>query len=92
MIRLGDLAEGQGCLSEAIAFWEEARPLFERSLQAKDVAQIDTRLSTVEKARQKALLELVTSHAPVHLVVEETPEDEKVKKIIHDDDLTSATM
>jgi tetratricopeptide (TPR) repeat protein len=80
MIRLGDLAEGQGCTSEAIAFWEEARPLFEQSLLAKDVAQIDARLSTVEKAHQKALLELVTSHAPVHSVVEETPEDEKVKK------------
>ncbi|KAJ7368932.1 hypothetical protein DFH08DRAFT_983522 [Mycena albidolilacea] len=72
MIRLGDLAEGQGHISEAIAFWEEARPLFEWSLQAKDVAQIDARLSTTEKAHQKALLELVTSHAPVHSVVEET--------------------
>ncbi|KAJ7887623.1 hypothetical protein B0H14DRAFT_3127573 [Mycena olivaceomarginata] len=30
MIRLGDLAEGQGSTSEAIAFWEEARPLFEQ--------------------------------------------------------------
>ncbi|KAJ7862610.1 hypothetical protein B0H14DRAFT_495735 [Mycena olivaceomarginata] len=80
MIRLGDLAEGQGRTLQAIAFWEEARPLFERSLQAKDVAQIDARLSTAEKAHQKALLELVTSHAPVHLVAEETLEDEKVKK------------
>jgi hypothetical protein len=34
---------------------------------------------------------LVTSHAPVHSVVAETPEDEKVKKIIHDN-LPSATM
>ncbi|KAJ7879945.1 hypothetical protein B0H14DRAFT_3769893 [Mycena olivaceomarginata] len=71
MIRLGDLAEGQGHTSEAIAFWEEARPLFERSSQAKDVAQIDARLSTAEKAHQKALLELVTSHTSIHSVVEE---------------------
>jgi hypothetical protein len=91
MIHLGDLAEGQGHTSEAIAFWEEARPLFEWSLQAKDVAKIDARLSTVEKAHQKALLELVTSYAPVHSVVEETLEDEKVKKIIHAN-LPSATM
>jgi tetratricopeptide (TPR) repeat protein len=77
MIRLGDLAEGQGRISEAIAFWEAAQPLFEQSLQAKDVAQIDARLSTVEKDHQKALLELVTSHAPVHSVVEETLEDKK---------------
>ncbi|KAJ7368844.1 hypothetical protein DFH08DRAFT_762954 [Mycena albidolilacea] len=91
MIRLGDLAGGQGHTSEAIAFWEEARPLFEQSLQTKDVAQIDARLSTVEKAHQKALLELVTLHAPVHSVVEETLEDKKVKKIVHED-LPSPTM
>jgi hypothetical protein len=80
MIRLGDLAEGQGRTSEAIAFWEAARPLFEQSWQAKDVAHIDARLSTAEKVHRKTLLELVTPHALVHSVVEKTLEDEKVKK------------
>jgi hypothetical protein len=58
MIRLGDLAEAQGCISKAIDFWQTAQPLFERSLQAKDVAQIEARLATVQKAPQQALLEL----------------------------------
>ncbi|KAF8205279.1 hypothetical protein K438DRAFT_1818879 [Mycena galopus ATCC 62051] len=46
MLRLGDLANKHQCTSEAISFWKAARPLFERSLQTKDVAQIDSRLST----------------------------------------------
>jgi tetratricopeptide (TPR) repeat protein len=58
MIRLGDLAEAQGCISKAIDFWQTAQPLFERSLQAKDVAQIEARLATVQKAPQQASLEL----------------------------------
>ncbi|KAJ7302833.1 hypothetical protein DFH08DRAFT_945519 [Mycena albidolilacea] len=56
MVRLGDLAKKQGQTSKAIGFWRTARPLFEQSLQAKDVAQIDVRLSTVDKAHQKSLL------------------------------------
>ncbi|KAJ7777815.1 hypothetical protein B0H14DRAFT_2631439 [Mycena olivaceomarginata] len=49
MIRLGDLANKQGHTSKAISLWQTARPLFERSLQATDVAQIDVRLSVAEK-------------------------------------------
>ncbi|KAF8171408.1 hypothetical protein K438DRAFT_1852759 [Mycena galopus ATCC 62051] len=56
MLRLGDLASKHGCTSEAIAFWEAARPLFERASQTKDVAQIDSRLATWEKHHNKALL------------------------------------
>ncbi|KAJ7825776.1 hypothetical protein B0H14DRAFT_2819552, partial [Mycena olivaceomarginata] len=44
MIRLGDLANKQGHTSKAIFLWQKARPLFERSLQTTDVAQIDVRL------------------------------------------------
>ncbi|KAJ7843419.1 hypothetical protein B0H14DRAFT_3689461 [Mycena olivaceomarginata] len=50
MMRLGDLTNKRGHTSTAIEFWKAARPLFERSLQAKDVAQIDAKLSTVEKS------------------------------------------
>jgi tetratricopeptide (TPR) repeat protein len=67
MIRLGDLAEGQGHTSKAISFWMAARPLFEQALQAKDVAQIDARLSVIEKAQQKALPTLTTFNAPDQL-------------------------
>lgn len=50
MQRLGDLANSQGLTSNAIALWNAARPLFERSLQAKDVVQIDSRLVAAEQA------------------------------------------
>ncbi|KAJ7333393.1 hypothetical protein DFH08DRAFT_1021040 [Mycena albidolilacea] len=58
MIHLGDLANEQGHTSKAICLWQAARPLFERSLQATDVAQIDVRLSAAEKCDQEALTTL----------------------------------
>ncbi|KAJ7895211.1 hypothetical protein B0H14DRAFT_2495863 [Mycena olivaceomarginata] len=58
MIRLGDLASKQGHTSKAISLWQTARPLFERSLQATDVTQIDVRLSAAEKRDQEALATL----------------------------------
>ncbi|KAJ7847720.1 hypothetical protein B0H14DRAFT_3138431 [Mycena olivaceomarginata] len=45
LLRLGDLANRQGHSTEANTFWQTARPLFERSLQARDVAQIDKKLA-----------------------------------------------
>ncbi|KAJ7135725.1 hypothetical protein C8R44DRAFT_848591 [Mycena epipterygia] len=47
MLRLGDIAKRQGDLVTAIKLWTEARPLFERCLQAKDLAQIDIQLAAV---------------------------------------------
>ncbi|KAJ7146664.1 hypothetical protein C8R44DRAFT_845711 [Mycena epipterygia] len=47
MLRLGDIARHKGDLAHAADLWREARPLFEQSLQAKDIAQIDTRLALV---------------------------------------------
>jgi tetratricopeptide (TPR) repeat protein len=64
MSRLGDLANQQGHTSKAISLWQTARPLFERSLQATDVAHIDARLSTAEKSNLEALLEPTTLTAP----------------------------
>jgi hypothetical protein len=49
MMRLGDLAKEHGHISDAIAHWKAAQPLFERSFQARDVAEIDARLLAVEK-------------------------------------------
>jgi tetratricopeptide (TPR) repeat protein len=68
MTRLGDLAEAQECISKAIGLWQTARPLFEQSLQAKDVAQIDARLAIVRNVDQNVLLEL----APNQLLNNET--------------------
>ncbi|KAJ7124359.1 hypothetical protein C8R44DRAFT_917012 [Mycena epipterygia] len=42
MIRLGDIAMQSGNLVKAVDLWKEARPLFERSSQVKDIAQIDS--------------------------------------------------
>ncbi|KAF8169985.1 hypothetical protein K438DRAFT_1773920 [Mycena galopus ATCC 62051] len=72
MLHLGDQASKHGCTSEAITFWEAARPLFEWASQTKDVAQIDSRLATWEKVHHKALVKLETLHAPLQLGKEET--------------------
>ncbi|KAJ6492682.1 hypothetical protein DFH09DRAFT_1104615 [Mycena vulgaris] len=44
LLRLGDLARKNRNFSYATELWTTARPLFERSSQAKDVAQIDAKL------------------------------------------------
>ncbi|KAJ7826882.1 hypothetical protein B0H14DRAFT_3144805 [Mycena olivaceomarginata] len=85
MLRLGDLANEQGNTSAAIGQWKAARPLLERSLQAKDVAQIDSRLATIDKAHQEALVELGTLHAPGQFLNKETSEIEEVRDKVHED-------
>ncbi|KAF7332974.1 ATPase-AAA-core domain-containing protein [Mycena venus] len=47
MLRLSSLARKWGEPSNAVEFWKEARLLFERSLQLKDVAQINSNLATL---------------------------------------------
>jgi tetratricopeptide (TPR) repeat protein len=47
MIRLGDISSRHGDLLKAVELWESARPLFERSCQAKEAQYIDDRLSCV---------------------------------------------
>jgi hypothetical protein len=81
MVHLGDLANKQGHTSKAIGFWTTACPLFERSLQAKDVAQIDVRLST---AHQKSLLQLTTLSAPDWALNQGTSENQDIETIYLD--------
>ncbi|KAJ6603372.1 hypothetical protein DFH09DRAFT_1124279 [Mycena vulgaris] len=50
MLHLGDIAQGEGNLAKAIKLWKAARPLFELSLQAKEISQIDTRLAAVNQS------------------------------------------
>ncbi|KAJ7457507.1 hypothetical protein FB451DRAFT_1372600 [Mycena latifolia] len=45
MLRLGDIAEVNEDLRKAAELWKIARPLFERSSQAKQVVHIDERLT-----------------------------------------------
>ncbi|KAJ7123516.1 hypothetical protein C8R44DRAFT_735166 [Mycena epipterygia] len=47
MLRLGDIVKHRGDLAQAQDLWKEAHPLFEQSSQAKNMAQIDTRLALV---------------------------------------------
>jgi tetratricopeptide (TPR) repeat protein len=49
MLHLGDIASKRGNLAMATTLWTGARPLFERSLQAKDVSRIDCRLAGLEQ-------------------------------------------
>ncbi|KAJ7839753.1 hypothetical protein B0H13DRAFT_1911075 [Mycena leptocephala] len=49
MLRLGDISKGEGNLLKAVELWETARPLFERSMQAKRVENIDQRLAGVSE-------------------------------------------
>jgi tetratricopeptide (TPR) repeat protein len=79
MVHLGDLANEQGHTSKAIGFWTAARPLFERSLQTKDVTHIDFRLSTVDKSHQKSLLQLTALSAPYWALNRETSEIQEVE-------------
>ncbi|KAF7362623.1 hypothetical protein MVEN_00611300 [Mycena venus] len=47
MLYLGDIYKDRGDPEKAVEIWKAARPLFQCSLQAKAVAQIETRLSHV---------------------------------------------
>ncbi|KAJ6603313.1 hypothetical protein DFH09DRAFT_392986 [Mycena vulgaris] len=58
MLRLGDIAKQRGEIRPAIALWKEARPLFERSLQGKDVARIDSRLDTADTLMSQKVEEM----------------------------------
>ncbi|KAJ6473071.1 hypothetical protein C8R45DRAFT_1163461 [Mycena sanguinolenta] len=64
MLQLGDIAAQQGYMSGAERHWRDARPLFEKSLQAKDMANIDLKLASIEKAHEGALAMLAQLQAP----------------------------
>ncbi|KAJ7874596.1 hypothetical protein B0H13DRAFT_1894499 [Mycena leptocephala] len=49
MLRLGDISKGHGNLQKAVELWTTARPLFEKSLQAKQVEKIDQRLAGIDE-------------------------------------------
>ncbi|KAJ7508971.1 hypothetical protein B0H11DRAFT_1901742 [Mycena galericulata] len=49
MLYIGDIANKRGDLMRAAELWKGARPLFERSLQAKHITRIDTRLATLDQ-------------------------------------------
>ncbi|KAJ7742216.1 hypothetical protein B0H16DRAFT_1464089 [Mycena metata] len=70
-MRFGEIAQRKGDSSKAAEMWQEARPLFERSLQTKDVEQIDRRLAALEKEHQSSLANFMTLHPPPEQLDEE---------------------
>jgi tetratricopeptide (TPR) repeat protein len=63
LLRLGDLANKKGDSLHAAELWMAARPLFEMSSQAKDVVEIDGRLTELEH-NGKALAHLAALQPP----------------------------
>ncbi|KAJ7113907.1 hypothetical protein C8R44DRAFT_740788 [Mycena epipterygia] len=49
MLRLGDISRHHGDLTRAVGFYKSALPMFERSLQTKDVAKINARLAAINQ-------------------------------------------
>ncbi|KAJ6472105.1 hypothetical protein C8R45DRAFT_936760 [Mycena sanguinolenta] len=80
MLRLGDLAYKHGDTTAATLHWKTAQPLFKQSSQAKDVAQIDSRLASVEKAHEPALVTLASLEAPTQSMDEiSTPQKQSAR-------------
>ncbi|KAJ7849036.1 hypothetical protein B0H13DRAFT_2403520 [Mycena leptocephala] len=74
MLRFGDISMGHGDLLKAVEFWEAARPLFERSSQAKQVQHIDERVANISKdvleQHRNNLAHLAELNAPAGTVEE----------------------
>jgi hypothetical protein len=64
MLYLGEIAREQGQLSRASALWKEARLLFEQSLQAKKVSEVDGRLAELEQSHETDLNHLSQLNVP----------------------------
>jgi tetratricopeptide (TPR) repeat protein len=54
MLRLGDISKRHGDLLKAVEHWEAARPLFERSSQARKVEKIDERLAGIKSPKKNS--------------------------------------
>ncbi|KAJ7849043.1 hypothetical protein B0H13DRAFT_1906397 [Mycena leptocephala] len=78
MLRFGDISLGHGDLLKAVEFWEAARPLFERSSQAKQVHGIDECLAGIREdvleQHRNNLAHLAELSAPAG-TIEELEED-----------------
>jgi tetratricopeptide (TPR) repeat protein len=72
MLSLGDISMKQGEFTKALQFWEAARPLFERTSQARQIALFDERIATVSQkisgANQEKLAHLSGLHPSTGIV------------------------
>ncbi|KAJ7695872.1 hypothetical protein B0H16DRAFT_1706483 [Mycena metata] len=74
MTQLGDIAKKNGDLLKALELWETAKPLFERSSQAKRVQDIDERVGSIseetKEQHRKNLARLAELNVPAGKVEE----------------------
>ncbi|KAJ7848693.1 P-loop containing nucleoside triphosphate hydrolase protein [Mycena leptocephala] len=74
MLRFGDISMGHSDPLKAVEFWERARPLFERSSQAKQVQNINERFAGISndvlEQHRNNLARLAELNAPVGTIEE----------------------
>jgi hypothetical protein len=74
MLRLGDISKEHGGLLKAVGLWKVAKPLFERSSQAKEVEKVNKRLAVVNndvlEQHRNNLARLAELNAPSGIVQE----------------------
>ncbi|KAJ7602167.1 hypothetical protein DFH06DRAFT_1351598 [Mycena polygramma] len=78
MLHLGEIYKGRGDLLKVVELWDTARPLFERSLQGKEVKKIDERLASIDESllenHRKSLAYLAELNVPSG-TIEDAQED-----------------
>ncbi|KAJ7449159.1 hypothetical protein FB451DRAFT_1531386 [Mycena latifolia] len=76
MLRLGDLAQGQGDVLKAIELWKWAKPLFQHSSQVQQVTQVNEKLARITnnvlEETTDSLMCLGQLNAPIIAAPEET--------------------
>lgn len=68
MLCLGDISQGNGDWLKAVQLWMAARPLFERSSQAKQVAVIDEKLAIISGDVLEGDGKSLVSQSSMHLL------------------------
>ncbi|KAJ7740299.1 hypothetical protein B0H16DRAFT_1464874 [Mycena metata] len=67
MLHLGEISEQRGDFSRALQLWEQAKPLFKRSSQTRQLALVDEKISQIQphlQADQQKLVLLSELHPP----------------------------
>jgi hypothetical protein len=77
MLRLGDIEQDHGNVAKAVDLWNTAKLLFERSSQAKQVAQINKRLANITQADSEEPPTKLVVHLSELNVPEVKPTNEK---------------
>jgi tetratricopeptide (TPR) repeat protein len=74
MVRLGDISKLNGDELQAVKLWETARPLFERSLQKKQLVHLNAKLAGLSHYHSQEFQEKTLDHQSDIPVPTENPE------------------